>query len=295
MGTLFGALLTEAGHEVGLVGARPIYVDAIKRNDGVVVEKDGQRRVVACPVSLDAEDFAPCDLCIVFVKSTATAAVAATAARCVSENGLLLSLQNGLGNGEALAANFDNKRIMAGHTSQAAFLEQPGVIRHTGSGPTALGSWSGDNKAAAHMLADMFNQAGIATQVVDDVHSAIWDKLFVNIGINAIGALANITNGQVTGFEPSRRLARQALDEAMNVARHLGIAMREGIWEHILHIGSVTAQNHCSMWQDFRMCRSTEIDYMHGAVSRLGRENNIPTPVNSVLADLVRAAQLNYL
>jgi 2-dehydropantoate 2-reductase len=129
----------------------------------------------------------------------------------------------------------------------------------------------------------------------EDIVAAIWDKLFINIAINAIGALAEMPNGQVVEKEPSRRLAWQALNEALAVASHLGIKIRSGMWEHILRIGQMTAQNRCSMWQDLKHKRITEIEFMHGAISRLGQEYNIPTPVNSVLADLVRSAQSNYL
>ncbi|MDR1396818.1 MAG: 2-dehydropantoate 2-reductase [Desulfarculales bacterium] len=295
MGVLFGALLREAGHQVGLVASRQVYLDALERNRGIVVEKDGIRRAVACPISLDSRDFTPSELVIVFVKAPATEQVASQAGLCAGKNGLVLSLQNGLGNAELLARHIDPDRIMAGYTSQAALLLEPGVIRHTGSGPSALGSWSGGNKAEALALASMFSQAGIATRTEEDVPAVIWDKIFVNVGINAVGALAGITNGQVVDMEPSRRLARQALDEAVSVARRLGVGIRPDVWEHLLHIGHMSSQNRCSMWQDLKNHKITEIEFIHGAVSRLGREHNIPTPINSALADLIRAAQSNYL
>jgi 2-dehydropantoate 2-reductase len=295
MGVFFGALLREAGHQVGLVASRQVYLDALARNQGIVVEKDGKRRTVACPISLDSQDFTPSQLVIVFVKSPATEQAASQAGACAGKNGLVLSLQNGLGNADLLARYIDPDRVMAGYTSQGALLLEPGIIRHTGYGPSALGSWNGGSKAEAGALARMFSQAGIATRTEEDVPALIWDKIFVNVAINAIGALAEITNGQVVDMEPSRRLARQALDEAVSVARRQGINIRPDVWEHVLHIGHMSSQNRCSMWQDLKNRKITEIEFIHGAVSRLGQEYNIPTPVNSTLADLIRAAQSNYL
>jgi 2-dehydropantoate 2-reductase len=295
LGSLFGALLREAGHETGLVAARQVYVEAIKRNQGIVVEKDGQRRIVPCSIATDPQEFSPCDLVIIFVKSPATAKVAPQAARAAGRQGLVLTLQNGLGNADILAAHFDPDRVIAGNTSQGAMLLEPGIIRHTGFGPSTLGSWNGRNQKAAQDLARLLTQANIPASAAEDILSIIWDKLLINVAINAIGALAEMTNGQVVNVEPARNLSRKALDEAVNVALRLGIKVRPEMWEYVLRIGQMTAQNRCSMWQDLKNRRLTEIEFMHGAISRLGQEYNIPTPVNDTLADLVRAAQSNYL
>ncbi len=291
MGSLFGALLFEAGHNVGLVAARQVYVDAVKRNQGIVLEENNDRRVVPCPLSLNAMDFADSDLCLVFVKSTSTAKVAEEAARCLNKNGYVLTLQNGMGNADILSQYIDPGRVLAGYTSHAALLLEPGVVRHTGMGATALGPWAGTQMQPAENIARVFSQAGIATEPLSDARAAVWDKLFINIGINAIGALLGIKNGQVGSHPDSCRLAILAMEEARTIALSLGVRVREDLYGHFLNVCQLTAENYCSMWQDMQLKRPTEVDFIHGAVSRLGAEHNISTPVNDVLAALVRTAQ----
>lgn len=293
MGSLFGALLYAAGHQVGLLETQQSHIEAVRRNQGLVLEENGQTRVVPCPVSSRAEDFAGSDLCLVFVKSAHTAQAALSAARCLNENGLALTLQNGLGNADILAGQVN--RVLAGYTSMAALLLEPGVVRHTGKGATALGPWIGATANDARRMADVLSRANIPATVLDDVRAAIWDKLFVNIGINALGAILGITNGQVGSHPETRALAAKAMEEARQVALSLRVPVRENLFDHFLEVCNLTAHNYCSMLQDLQRNRQTEVDFIHGAVSRLGREQNIPTPVNDVLAALVRTAQFYNL
>ena len=297
MGSLFGALLYEAGHQVGLVAARPAYMDAVRRNHGIVLEQGNNSRVVPCPLSLDAMDFANSDLCLVFVKSTATSHIASAAAACLNEKGCILTLQNGIGNADILAQHITPKRILTGYTTHGALLLEAGVVRHTGAGNTSLGPWQkgGLAEELAPQLAKVFTKAGITTQILDDARAAIWDKLFVNIGINAIGALLNITNGQVGQHPDSAALASRAMEEAKKVAQAQGIKVRDDLFANFQSVCQLTAQNRCSMWQDLQKKRLTEVDFIHGAISRMGAELGILTPINDVLASLVRIAQFYNL
>lgn len=294
MGSLFGAFLAEAGHQVGLVEINPAYLQAIRRNQGIILEENNARRLVPCSISSDVSDFCNSDLCLVFVKATATAQVAQDAARSLNRHGYVLTLQNGMGNADTLAGAVLPEKVLAGSTSHGALLLEPGVVRHSGAGITVLGAWQEEAKAAqeaARRIARVFDLAGIASRFLPDVRSAIWDKLFVNIGINAIGALLAITNGQIGSHEDACKVARMAMEEARAVALSLGINVRSDLYAHFLDVCELTASNYCSMLQDMRAKRPTEVDFIHGAVCKIGAEQNIPTPVNDVLASLVRTAQ----
>jgi 2-dehydropantoate 2-reductase len=293
MGSLFGALLSEAGQEVSLLDIRRDHVDAVNA-DGLVVEKEGVRRRVRIRATRDADGIGPTDLCIVFVKSTHTAEAAPTVARLAGPSARVLTLQNGMGNAEALAEALDPARIIAGTTSHGATFLGAGAIRHAGSGETVIGPWSGQGMAGAEAVAEVFDQACIATRVVAQVRSVMWAKLFINVGINAITALTGIKNGQLLDLEQTRQLSRDAVEEAIAVAAAQGIAIEGDPVEKVFQVAEATGANRSSMGQDVDGRRLTEIGAINGFIVREAQKAGVPAPVNRTLATLVETLQTHY-
>lgn len=293
MGSLFGALLTEAGEQVTLLDIRQDHVDAVNAG-GLVIEEAPSRRIVHIQAITDPDRIATVDLCIVFVKSGHTAAAAQTAGRMVAASSPVLTLQNGMGNADTLANRLPGARVIAGTTAHGATFLGPGRIRHAGAGDTLIGPWSADAMADAQTVAGMFNRAGIATRVVADVRSVMWAKLFINVGINAITALTGITNGQLLDLEQTRQLARDAVQEAMAVAVSQGIAIDDDPVETVLRVAAATAANRSSMGQDVDNRRLTEIAAINGFIVRTARRAGVPVPINQTLTTLVETLQTHY-
>ncbi|BBO90646.1 ketopantoate reductase family protein [Desulfosarcina ovata] len=293
MGSLFGALLAEAGETVTLLDICTDHVNAVNAN-GLVIEKQNQRRTVRLPATTDPQHIGPVDLAVVFVKSAHTAAAAQTAADLAGSSGLVLTLQNGMGNTEVLAESVDPSRIIAGTTANGATFLEPGTIRHAGSGETVIGAWTSTETARAATLADTFNRAGIVTRVVDDVRAVLWAKLFINIGINAITALTGIKNGQLLDQPETRQLSREAVEEAIAVARAKGIAIDGDPVEKVFQIAAATGPNRSSMGQDVDHRRLTEISAINGFIVRMAETAGVPTPVNRTLSALVETLQGHY-
>ena len=293
MGSLFGALLHEAGADVWVLDTRQEHIDAIKQR-GLSVEAAGQTRTVRVPAVTRAEEIGPVDLVIVFVKSTGTEAAAETCTRLAGKRGLVLTLQNGLGNAEVIAEHVEAGRIVAGTTAQGATLLGPGALRHAGGGTTHLGMWAGGSSDAARPVVDLFNAAGIETLLVEDVASLIWNKLLVNVGINAITALTGITNGELLDLEVTRTLCRMAVQEAESLARALGIQVMDHAVEHVFEVARATGANRSSMGQDVDHHRMTEIRMMNGKIAELAREHGRHAPVNFALSALIETLQAHY-
>ena len=273
-----------------------IWAEHIKviREEGLSLEREGKRRMVELNATPDPALIGKADLIIIFVKSTHTAPAAGTARELVGQEGLVLTLQNGMGNADIIAEAIDPKRVVAGTTSHGATLLGPGSIRHAGIGPTVIGMWAGGDKSPAQDIAGAFTDAGIDTETVEDVRSVVWDKLLVNIGINAITALTGIKNGQIHDLEATKALSRAAVEEAMAVARTQGIKIREDAVEHVLRVAEATGPNRSSMGQDVDRKRQTEIGAINGVVVREGRRLGLQTPVNKTLTALVETLQAHY-
>jgi 2-dehydropantoate 2-reductase len=154
--------------------------------------------------------------------------------------------------------------------------------------------WSGGEKQPAEGIANLFNLAGIETRVVDDVRQVIWEKLLVNVGINAITALTHIRNGQLLDLAVTRELARSAIEEAAAVAKAQGIAVRSDIIEHVFRVARATSANRSSMGQDVDHQRPTEIGAINGVVVQEGVRRGCATPVNQALTALVETLQAHY-
>ncbi len=293
MGSLFGALLAEAGAEVWLIDVWAEHVEKIDA-EGLKLERDGRVRTVTLKATADPAEVGRAELAIVFVKSTATAVAAETAAGLVGDSGLVLTLQNGLGNADVLAERIEPVRVLAGTTAHGATLIGPGAIRHAGVGPTVIGPWSGGDAAAAEGVADVFNRAGIETQVSTEIKVVVWNKLLVNVGINAITALTGIKNGQLLDLEATRELSRAAVEEAVAVARALGIGVREDAVKHVFEVAEATGPNRSSMGQDVDNKRQTEIETINGAVVREAAGLGLAAPVNQTLTALIETLQAHY-
>ena len=295
MGSLFGAMLAEAGNEVWLYDVWVEHVQTINKN-GLTIEREGQTRTLSIAATATPEQIGQAQLVIIFVKSTHTASAAETARKLAGSDGAVMTLQNGMGNADILSEVIDPERVLAGTTSHGATLLGPGSIRHAGVGATTIGAWAETEpgRERARKLSDFFTKIGIETEAVDDVRSVLWNKLLINIGINAITALTTIKNGQILDLEITRELSRNAVEEAMKIAGQMNIKVREDAVEHVYAVAEATAVNRSSMGQDVDNKRQTEIGTINGFIVRQAKRLGMQAPVNQTLTALVETLQHHY-
>lgn len=319
MGSLYGGLLAEAGHDVTLVDVWEEHVRALQER-GLRLSDDDGERTIDVSATTDQGSVAPPDLAIVFVKSTHTATALKEAAPLLTDGVTVLSLQNGLGNPETIAEYVPERNVVAGVTTQGSTLEGPGHVFHAGSGPTTIGRYINDRTnddgtspvapgtddptvatdAIASDVPDLealaatFSDAGLPTTVSDSIRDDIWEKVLVNVGINAPTALGRVENGTLATTAPGQRLVEAAVSEAAAVARQEGCDVQTDIVDYALEAAEQTGGNASSMLQDVRAERKTEIDTIHGAVVDRAAGHGVDVPVNRTLADLVRLTEHGY-
>ena len=295
MGSLFGAMLAEAGNEVWLYDVWAEHVQIINK-DGLSIEREGQTRTVSIAATTDPEQIGPAQLVILFVKSTHTAAAAETARKLAGSDGTVMTLQNGMGNADILSEFIDPQRVLAGTTSHGATMLGPGSIRHAGVGATTIGAWAEteQGRERTRKLSDFFTGIGIETEAVDDVRRVLWNKLLINIGINAITALNAIKNGQILNLEITRQLSRHAVEEAMEIAGKMNIKVRADAVDHVYAVAEATAVNRSSMGQDVDHKRQTEIGTINGFIVRQAKRLGLQAPVNETLTALIETLQYHF-
>jgi 2-dehydropantoate 2-reductase len=292
MGSLYGAMLSRAeGVEVCLTDIQKEHVDAVNAG-GLLVEdaaSGAETRYGKLRAVTDATAAFEADLVIVFVKSAHTEQALHENRAVFGKETAALTLQNGLGNIEALAAVVGNERTLAGTTSYGATMLGPGRIRQAGKGKTVIGALAGAGAERARRVAAVFARAGIETEVSDNAIGLIWDKLLVNVGVNALTAIARVENGRILECPELDGLLAAAVREAAAVAEAKGIKL--GFSDPVTHAREVcaaTAKNRSSMLQDILNGRRTEIDRINGAVVKEAAALGLAAPVNETLTGLVK-------
>lgn len=295
MGSLVGARLSRTDAKVVLFSTNRRHMETVVRDGLIIEELDGSLTRFKLDACYRPEDipWRP-DLVIVLVKSYATQPAVASVKGLCRGSTIFLTLQNGVGNWERVAEQTGKDSVLIGSTAQGATLVEAGRIRHGGKGLTVLGEPEGEPSRRSHEVAELLRQGGMETQVSGEMELLIWEKLQVNVGINAITALTGIRNGVIAQSEEARALSTAAVEESVRVSRAKGFPIREDMVERVMAIARATAVNRSSMGQDVDRRKRTEIDAINGAIVRLGEELQIPVPVNRTLTQLVKILESQF-
>jgi 2-dehydropantoate 2-reductase len=292
LGCLLATLFWEAGVEVSLVDYRLERVTLLRRRGLQVHTLEGGPRLVKVPIAL-APEVGPCDLTIMAVKAYQTEAAARALPGLMSQGGMALTLQNGLGNLEAMAKIAGPERLLAGVGLLGVTRQDEGRIIFAGRGAIFIGvpAESQVSRDELASVAALFRQAGLECQPREDIEAVLWEKLVINVGINPLTALLRVPNGVLLKLPQAWEVAVAAAAEAQAVARAAGLTLTGDPATRLRQVCTATAANHSSMLQDILTGRPTEIEALNAQVALRGRALGLPTPVNDLLTRLLQAAE----
>ena len=280
VGSLFAANLAQLDDvEVWAYDQAEEHVEAINERG---LRLSGAGDVVGrLRATSDAEELPECEFGIVATKAMHTSpAIQATAP--VFANGCVATVQNGLGNEEALAEHVD--RVIRGTTFPAGKLLGPGRVQWEVRGETTFGPF----EASPAPLREIERLA--------DARGPQWRKVIFNAATNPIGALTGLTHGRVCEDTALRRLVSDLVDEGKAVAAAQEIVLDADPEDLIDHAAKpeVAYDHKASMLQDVEGRRPTEIDYLNGGIVRFGDELGIPTPLNRSIWALVKGLERSW-
>ena len=285
LATLFAARLARAGLGVTVLGRWLYGVRALRDAGARLVDESGNEEKYAVTVADDPADCRGCTYALVLVKSWQTERAARDLADCLVDDGLALTLQNGLGNREILASRLGTDRVLLGSTTTGATLLGPGLVKPGGEGKISVEAHTGLNPLRAAL-----ELAGFKVEIVQDASSLVWHKLVINSAINPLTALLRVSNGQLLERPSARALMRALAKETAAVAsaESVALAPRDAV-RTVENVALRTASNHSSMFQDVQRGARTEIDAICGAVTRIGKQHHIATPMNQACWQLIQA------
>lgn len=290
MGCLFAAKLALAGHRVTVADVDQARMDAIAAQGIALSLDDGDftARVGACPIA--AVD-GPVDLLVLFTKGMHSAAAIASAAHLVDTGCTVLTLQNGLGNTEAIAAVFPRERIVWGVTDFPADLHGANAVSSHGQGHVWLAGLIAAADARARHVADILDGAGLNARFAPEVEAMVWDKVAFNSALNALCTLGQVPVGRLDSA-PIRRIVGTIMDEIAAIARAEGIAFDRTRTMAKVDFALANHTGHKpSMLQDRLAGRRTEVKSINGAVLAVAARHGLAAPTLELVTDLVRLGE----
>jgi 2-dehydropantoate 2-reductase len=290
MGSVFGGLLTQAGHDVTLVDTWAEHVAAVNarglRLDGVKGEL--LVRVAATttvPRALGA------DLAMIWTDANNTRRAAEAAAAALAQDGFAITLQNGIGNVETLVEVLGRPRVAAGSSMCSAAMRGPGHASFTHMGMTSVGEIDREATPRVARLRQALADAGFEARIHPDIMALVWTKFAHNCAINAICATTGLRVGEVARVAALDRLQDHVIDEILAVTRAKGVTLDDPDFRAHVKAHCWQKFNRPSMLQHVEAGKRTEIDALNARLVEEGRGLGVPTPYNDALACLLKGVE----
>jgi len=305
IGGMMAAKLANSGHQLTII-ARGAHLDAI-RNNGLKYIENGEELVITeLTATAEMSEVSGQDLVLLGVKAHQIAPIADKLQDMLSDEGVIVTLQNGIpwwyfqklaGDYEdnivrtvdpdgAIAAAIDPSRIIGCIAYPAATIDEPGVIRHIEGNRYPVGELDGSESERVQAICSAFVEAGFKSFVLPDIRSEIWLKLWGNLSFNPISALTHSTLVDICQFPQTRALAAQMMTEAQQIAEQLGASFRVSL-ERRIEGAEAVGKHKTSMLQDLEVGKAMEIDGMLGVVIELGEQTGVATPAMNTVYALV--------
>ncbi len=286
VGGFFGAHLAKANLSVSFL-LRPKTLAAVKQN-GLTIRSAKGSFTVHPPAASDPRDLPKPDLIILSVKAYDLDEVMDQIEPVLTDQTVILTLQNGVDTEDRIVARFQRDCVVGGVAFIYSKISAPGVIDHYKKGAVAIGEMMGHQSLRLLAIADLFKQAGISCQLTDDVRRSKWEKMCWNCVFNPLTIMIDDKVAKALDHPEMLRVIHQIVGEVVAVAAAVKVPLASDMAEKVVRWTQEIRDIHTSMYDDWKAGRPTEIDFLNGYVAKVGREVGIPTPVNDLLTAVIK-------
>ena len=296
MGSVYAVLLAEAGHDVVAVDGWQDHVDAINERGLRLSGASGDRTITSLHAATDSGDAGACDLYIIATKASGVGEAARMVASVMRPDSLVLTIQNGLGAGERIAAHMPTDNVLLGVADGfGASLKCPGHAHHNAMKLIRLGEMAGGMTDRLAALEALWQGAGFTVRAFPDITQLIWEKFVCNVTLSAPCTAFDVNVGGLMANEDAWQLALACAREAHQCGLAEGVNFGfSDIDSYVTDFASLMPEASPSMRLDHLAQRRSEIDAINGMVPVVGARHGIPTPVNQTLSALVRAIEARF-
>jgi 2-dehydropantoate 2-reductase len=285
VGGYFGARLAAAGHDVFFI-ARGAHREAMLK-DGLTIESvHGDVHVPKPNVNDDPAAVGPVDVVLFAVKLWDTEKAAEQAKPLLGPDTRVITLQNGVDSYERIAPIVGQARAIPGVTYVVTVIDRPGVIKQTSQFQSIIcGTIDGRADAPLAAFVAAAKAAGIPITLSDNIERERWHKFIFLSATSGATAVTRSTMGPILADPDARALFRNIMRETLAVGQAKGVALDDGFIDERMAFAdkNVPASMKASMANDLDRGNRLELDWLAGEVRRLGRQFNVPTPVNDTI------------
>lgn len=289
VGGYFGARLAASGEEVHFI-ARGAHLEAIRSKGLQVYSANGDVLVKPARATGDPTTVGPVDLVMVAVKLWSTEDALRDAKPLVGPNTAVVSFQNGVVATDAIARMYGKERTLGGVAQIAAVIEQPGVIRHTGTMANLIvGELDKKPSARVQAFVGAATKAAIQIKAADDIQKAIWEKYVFLVAASGMTSLTRLPLGPIREDPDTRALMGQVMSEVVALGRAKGVQLDADLVERLLQrLDGLPREMVASMLGDLERGNRLELPWLSGGVVTMGRELNVSTPANQFIATALK-------
>jgi 2-dehydropantoate 2-reductase len=281
IGGYFGGRLAKAGFDVSFI-ARGAHLDVIRKNGLKVLTPLGDFTIHPATVTDDPAEVGPVDVILFMVKNYDTLQAAEQIRPLVGPDTAIIPFQNGVEARAMLSNVLGARHVLGGVAFIPASIQEPGVIKHNAElAKLVFGEFDKQITPRALSFLDALEKAGVTGEIPADISMVLWSKLMFLTSMSAINCITRQPVGLVQSDGETIALYMDALREVAAVAAAHGVSLgEEAIANNMALAKSFPPNNKTSMFQDLEAGQRLEIDYLSGAVVRLGREKGIETPIH---------------
>lgn len=288
IGAFYGSMLARAGEDVRFLMRADL--ETVRRDGLRIVAPQGEFRIEKPTVAGSPAEIGPVDLVIVAWKTTANHQLATVLPPLLHPQTVVLTLQNGLGSEEQLAALVGADRVFGGVCFVGINRTAPGVIENPVEGSIVLGEFGRPAGPRLQEIVAKFQRAGVKASAADDLVETRWRKLVWNIPFNGLSVVGGaITTDDILRDDGLRTLARAIMDEVLAVAAAFGHAIPSSHADFQIERTYRLIAYKTSTLLDYVAGREVEIEAMWGEVVRRARAKDVPAPRIEALYFLLRA------
>jgi 2-dehydropantoate 2-reductase len=284
VGGYFGARLANSGQDVWFI-ARGAHLAAMRERGLQVYSANGDVLVKPCQATDSPAREGTADIVMIAVKLWSTQEALRDAAPVIGPDTAVVSFQNGVTAVDQIQAMYGRGRTLGGVANIAAVIEQPGVIRHTGTmAQLSFGELDGAISPRVQALAAACEKAGIMHKASDDIRKAIWEKYVFLVAASSMTALTRLPLGPIREDPDTRALMAQIMSEVAAVGRAKGVALDADLVDKLLvRLDGLPRPMVASMLGDLERGNRLELPWLAGGVAAMGKESGVPTPANQFI------------
>lgn len=288
VGGYFGARLAHSGFDTTFVARGP-HLQAMRRS-GLRIEGPDEHFTVSVKSTDDPREIGPVEFVLFAVKLWDTESAGAACRPLIGPDTAVVSLQNGVSSESVLASILGCCHVIGGVAEISARIVEPGLIKRISERKLIqFGEIDRQQSARAQTLGGALAEAGIETELSEDINVTIWNKFVFLTGLSAMTTLTGHPVGRLREDPDTRELLREIMTEALRVAQASGVPIQDAvIAERLQFIDGLPGQIRASMASDRAAGRQLELAWLSGTVVRKGAELSIPTPANRFVCQALK-------